>query len=142
MHSDRLFRMPSLHLADAQVAGGGRAYAYELTWPAPGMDGVFGACHGLDVPLVLGELDSARWAALLGADPPAAAEALSADFRTAWASFAATGDPGWPAYDPEHRTVRIFDVVPRVGPYPEEASRAIWPVHAFAALPLIPRFPA
>jgi len=31
VHSDWLFRMPSLRLADAQVAGGGRAYAYELT---------------------------------------------------------------------------------------------------------------
>ena len=57
VQSDWLFRMPSLHLAEAQVAGGGRAHLYELTWPAPGMGGVLGACHGLDVPLVFGNLD-------------------------------------------------------------------------------------
>ncbi|MEU1757196.1 carboxylesterase family protein [Micromonospora matsumotoense] len=36
VNSDWLFRMPSLHLADAQLAGGGRAHFYELTWPAGG----------------------------------------------------------------------------------------------------------
>ena len=56
VNSDWLFRMPSLHLAEAQVAGGGRAHFYELTWAAPGMGGALGACHGLDVPLVFGNL--------------------------------------------------------------------------------------
>ena len=59
VRSDWLFRMPSLHLAEAQAAAGGRAYFYELTWPAPGMGGGFGACHGLDVPLVFGNLTAA-----------------------------------------------------------------------------------
>src|SRR6185437_3331469 len=58
VHSDWLFRMPTVHLADAHVAGGGRAYFYELTSPAPGRGGVLGACHGLDVPLVFGNLTS------------------------------------------------------------------------------------
>jgi carboxylesterase type B len=50
-NSDWLFRMPTVHLAQAQTMAGGRAYLYELTWPAPGMGGALGACHGLDVPL-------------------------------------------------------------------------------------------
>ncbi len=29
--SDRLFRMPTLHLARAHAAGGGRTYIYDLT---------------------------------------------------------------------------------------------------------------
>lgn len=49
VRSDWLFRMPSLKLAKAQLEAGGRAYLYELTWPAPGMGGVLGACHRLDV---------------------------------------------------------------------------------------------
>src|ERR671928_149959 len=57
VHSDWLFRMPSLHLAEAQTAAGGRAHVYELAWPAPGMGGALGACHGLDVPLVFGNLN-------------------------------------------------------------------------------------
>jgi para-nitrobenzyl esterase len=46
VNGDWLFRMPSLHLAEAQIAGGGRAHLYELTWCAPGMGGALGACHG------------------------------------------------------------------------------------------------
>lgn len=34
VHSDWLFRMPSLHLAQAQLDGGGRVHLYELAWAA------------------------------------------------------------------------------------------------------------
>jgi hypothetical protein len=70
VNSDWLFRMPSHRLTEAQVAGGGRAYAYELIWPAPGMDGVLGACHSLDVPLVFGNSRRGLLDLLLGAEPP------------------------------------------------------------------------
>ena len=56
VRSDWLSWMPSLHLARGQPAAGGRAFLYELTWPAPGAGGMLGACHGLDVPLVFGNL--------------------------------------------------------------------------------------
>ncbi|MGW7084696.1 carboxylesterase/lipase family protein [Streptomyces sp. NPDC054871] len=134
--SDWLFRMPSLHLAEAQTAGGGRAHVYELTWPAPGMGGVLGACHGLDVPLVFGNLDRGQPAALIGEGPPPEAEALSARMRGAWTSFATNGDPGWPAYDAGQRLVRLFDTRPAVTTYPEESSRLIWQDHTFPVLPL------
>jgi para-nitrobenzyl esterase len=137
VNSDWLFRMPSLHLAHAQVAAGGRAYVYELTWPAPGMGGAFGACHGLDVPLVFGNLDRGQPAALIGAGPAPEAEALSARMRAAWTAFATHGDPGWPAYDTEQRLVQVFDAEPAVTAYPEEASRQLWQDHVFSALPLI-----
>ena len=139
VHSDWLFRMPSLHLAEAQVAAGGRAYVYELAWPAPGMDGVFGACHGLDVPLVFGNLDRGQPAMLIGAPPSPEAEALSARMRAAWTSFAQSGAPGWPAYDTHQRLVQCFDTRSAVTAYPEEASRLIWQRHAFAALGLVDR---
>ncbi len=58
VNADWLFRMPTLHLAEAHAAAGGRTHLYELTWPAPGMGGALGACHGLDVPLVFGNLSS------------------------------------------------------------------------------------
>ncbi|WP_406063597.1 carboxylesterase family protein [Streptomyces sp. NBC_01077] len=139
VHSDWLFRMPSLHLAQAQTAAGGRTHVYELAWTAPGMGGALGACHGLDVPLVFGNLDRGRPAMLIGETPSPEAEALSARMRAAWTSFAAHGDPGWPAYDPERRRVQIFDTRPVVTAYPEEASRLIWQDHAFPVLPLIDR---
>ncbi|WP_412543317.1 carboxylesterase family protein [Longispora sp. K20-0274] len=137
VHSDWVFRMPSLHLAEAQVAAGGRAHVYELTWPAPGMGGAFGACHGLDVPLVFGNLDRGQPAMLIGAAPSPEAEALSAAMRAAWTAFAVGGDPGWPAYEPGPRLTRLFDVRPTVTGYPEEASRLLWQGHTFDELPLI-----
>ncbi len=139
VNSDWLFRMPTLHLTQAQTTAGGRAHLYELTWPAPGMGGVFGACHGLDVPLVFGNLDSGQPAILLGENPSAEAEALSARMRTAWTAFATHGDPGWPAYDTGQRLTQLFDARPAVTTYPEEPSRQIWHDHTFSALPLIDR---
>ncbi|SMD20276.1 carboxylesterase/lipase family protein [Kibdelosporangium aridum] len=134
VHGDWLFRMPSFHLAEAQVSGGGRAYLYELTWSSPTMGG---ACHGLDVPLVFGNIDKGQPAMLINGAPEA--ETLSARMRAAWTAFAKNGDPGWPAYDADKRLTQIFDVQSTVIPYPEEASRLIWQDHTFAALPLISR---
>ncbi|GHE60485.1 carboxylic ester hydrolase [Streptomyces longispororuber] len=139
VNADWLFRMPSLRLADAQTAGGGRAHVYELTWPAPGMGGSLGACHGLDVPLVFGNLDSGQPAVLLGETPSSEAEALSAEMRAAWTAFAAHGDPGWPGYDTGRRLVRLYGTHPAVGVYPEETSRSLWQDHVFTALPLFSR---
>ncbi|GAB2723966.1 carboxylesterase/lipase family protein [Kitasatospora kifunensis] len=139
VHSDWLFRMPTLHLAQAQAAAGGRAHVYELTWPAPGMGGALGACHGLDVPLTFGNLDRGQPAVLIGEGPSPQAAALSARMRAAWTAFAAHGDPGWPAYDGEQRLVQLFDTRPQVTAYPEEASRLIWQDHTFPVAPLIGR---
>ncbi|WP_141575446.1 carboxylesterase/lipase family protein [Actinomadura sp. WMMA1423] len=139
VNADWLFRMPSLRLADAQIAGGGRAHLYELTWPAPGAGGALGACHGLDVPLVFGNLGSGQPAMLIGDPPSPAARELSARIREAWTAFAAHGDPGWPGYDAEHRLARLFDTPPVTAAYPEEASRLLWQDHAFPALPLLAR---
>jgi para-nitrobenzyl esterase len=133
VHSDWLFRMPSLHLAESHT---GRTHLYELTWPAPGLGGALGACHGLDVPLVFGTLTRGQPAMLLG-DDLEAAEAVSAQLRAAWAAFATEGDPGWPTYD-EARLTRLFDTEPSVVAYPEEESRRIWQRHRFTALPLLP----
>ncbi|WP_327103399.1 carboxylesterase/lipase family protein [Nonomuraea glycinis] len=137
VNADWLFRMPSLHLADAQLAGGGQAHLYELTWPAPGLDGALGACHGLDVPLVFGNLSSGRPAMLIGDPPSPAAKSLSAQIRSAWTAFAAHGDPGWPPYDTTHRLAQLFDTPSTVTRYPEETSRLLWQNHTFPALPLL-----
>jgi para-nitrobenzyl esterase len=99
VHSDWLFRMPSLHLAEAQTAARGRAHVYELTWPAPGMGGALGACHGLDVPLVFGNLDRGQPAMLIGETPSRRQRLCHPDARR-MGSFAAHGDPGWPHTTP------------------------------------------
>ncbi|MFI0481464.1 carboxylesterase/lipase family protein [Actinomadura sp. 9N215] len=133
VQSDWLFRMPSLHLAEAHATGGGRVHFYELSWQAPG----FGACHALDVPLVWGDLSAGMAQLLIGEHRASAAE-VSAKIRPAWTDFAKSGDPGWPAYDSTERLTRVFDVPSAVTPYPEETSRALWAQHTFTALPLAP----
>ncbi|MFK0151253.1 carboxylesterase/lipase family protein [Streptomyces sp. NPDC090499] len=138
VQTDWLFAIPSLRLAEAQTAGGGRAHLYELTWGAPGNGGLLGACHGLDIPLLFGtfeaDLANLLWAGT-GVTPEA--EALSARFRTAWTSFAATGDPGWPAYDTGARTTQVLDTAPTVTAYPEEKARQLWEGYDFAPSPLL-----
>jgi para-nitrobenzyl esterase len=133
VHADWLFRMPTLQLGEAHV---GRTYLYELTWSAPAMDGVLGACHGLDVPLVFGNLTAGAPAMLLG-DELADAEAVSAQLREAWIRFAVSGDPGWPAYAPDERLTRVFDTLSRTVPYPDDDTRRLWEQHRFGALPLL-----
>jgi para-nitrobenzyl esterase len=132
--SDWLFRMPTLHLAQAHAASGGRTFLYELAAEAPA--GPFGACHGLDVPLVFGVMGEGLTAMLVGENPSAEFVALGDTMRREWLAFAATGDPGWPAYGTEHRTTRIYDLQPDVISYPEEASMHLWERHQFDALGL------
>ncbi|MCY1137201.1 carboxylesterase family protein [Actinoplanes sp. Pm04-4] len=126
VNSDWLFRMPSVRLADAHIAGGGRAFVYELTWAAPEL----GACHGLDIPLLFGNGPTLP----LSAEPGSDAAAVSKQMRTAWTAFAAHGDPGWAAYDVAGHLTRIFDVPGAVMPYPESSSLEIWKDHPFAPL--------
>ncbi|KOV66303.1 carboxylesterase/lipase family protein [Streptomyces sp. MMG1121] len=138
VQTDWLFAMPSLRLAEAQLAGGGRAHVYELTWPAPDSAGVLGACHGLDVPLLFGTFGADLGALLFSrGEPTPEAERLSAFFQRAWTAFARTGDPGWPAYAADTRPVQILDAEQRVAPYPEERIRRIWEGYDFAPLPLL-----
>ncbi|MER7057566.1 carboxylesterase family protein [Streptomyces sp. NPDC000351] len=138
VQTDWLFAMPSLHLAEAHLAGGGRSHVYELTWPAPGDGGALGACHALDVPLLFGTFRADLGLLLFaGAEPSPEALALSSRFRASWTAFARTGDPGWPAYDTERRLVQVLDAEPVVAPYPGEASRRLWEGYEFAPLPLV-----
>jgi para-nitrobenzyl esterase len=136
VQSDWLFRIPTLRLADAQYAAGGRVHLYELTYDSPGGGGMFGACHGLDGPLLFGTLDEQLGPLVLGSPAPTEAVDLSARMRRTWAGFAATGEPGWTAYDPQERTTGILDTEPRAVRYPEEASRALWEGEGWAVLGL------
>ena len=133
VHSDWLFRMPTLHLAQAHAAAGGRTFLYEFRYPASA-DGL-GACHAIDVPLVFGNYDGLGQT-LFGPEPPAGALLLGQVMREQWAAFAADGDPGWPEYSAGRRLTRIFDDPPDVTGYPEKASLHLWDQHRFDAIDL------
>jgi para-nitrobenzyl esterase len=132
--SDWLFRMPTLHLAQAHAMSGGTTYLYELAAQAPA--GPFGACHALDVPLVFGTYGEGLSAVLTGAEPPAEFVMLGDQMRREWLSFATCGQPGWAPYGTGHRTTRVYDLQPDVRSYPEEASMHLWERHMFDALRL------
>jgi carboxylesterase type B len=137
VHTDWLFRMPALQLAETQTAGGGRVYLYELAWEAPGANGLLGACHGLDLPLLFGTFGASLGPLLFGPEPSEKAYAAAAQLRETWTTFAASGSPGWPAYDSVHRTTQIFDEVTTIAAYPENQSRLLWQEFPFSTLPLL-----
>ena len=51
-------------------------------------------------------------------------------------AFAATGDPGWAAFDSDMYLTRVYDSAPTVEPYPERRSRRLWHNRRFSVLDL------
>jgi para-nitrobenzyl esterase len=121
MVSDALHRLPARWTARAHARAGSAVWMGELVWRSPHL----GACHGLDVPLVLGTLGARPAVRMLGAPPPAEAVALGAAMRRAWVRFAEVGDPGWPAHDLAAGTTRLWDTEPADVPDPFAASEDV-----------------
>ncbi|MCC5574785.1 carboxylesterase/lipase family protein [Microtetraspora sp. AC03309] len=119
--SDALVRMPTTWTAEAHARAGGRTWLYDFAWRGP-----IGAAHGVDIPFVFGLPDTPYAARFLGSPPPADFTTLSEQIRTAWVSFAATGDPGWPPFDTELGRTRIWNATPVDAAYPLPDSRRVW----------------
>lgn len=113
VQSDWVFTVPAMQLAQAHAEAGGATYAYLLALTP---EGGIGSAHAADVPLIFDQFDS-DMGRLIYPRPSAAERRVGEQLREAWVRFAATGDPGWPAWDASH-AVRIFDAEPHDGPYP------------------------
>ena len=89
------------------------------------MDGVLGACHGLEIGFVFGKYD----AMFCGSGPDA--DKLAQCMQDAWIAFARTGDPccecigKWPVYGNKRMTM-ILDKNCRVESAPYEEERKAW----------------
>jgi para-nitrobenzyl esterase len=128
--TDLLFRMPALRLCEIRAKSGAPAFAYEFHWESPAAD--FGACHGVDLPFVLG--DYADWAdaPVLAGAAREKVEPLADSYRDMLASFARTGRPtgpgpaAWQRYTPQRRTTMRFGTL--VGPAEDPAGpeRRLW----------------
>ncbi|PPL18905.1 carboxylesterase [Microterricola pindariensis] len=121
--TDLLLRIPLNKLADARlrVPGAAPSFVYEFAWRSP-VDGL-GACHALELGFVFDNIESEEAVAMAGPDAP---RRLATDMHAAWVRFAATGDPGWPAWSPE-RPVKVWDgAADAVVLAPREDERARW----------------
>jgi carboxylesterase type B len=120
--TDARFRLPAIEVAERRAAAPAQTYLYEFAWRSPAAGGMFGACHALEIPFVFDNLD--KGGVLAGDDPP---QELADVVHAAWVSFAATGDPGWAAYDLEHRPTMTFDLPEsRVVNDPRSDERKVW----------------
>jgi para-nitrobenzyl esterase len=82
-------------------------FVYEFGWQSDALRGQLGASHLMELPFVF---DCTHIAALHGdkallgsAQPP---EMLADRMHEAWVSFAATGNPGWPAHTAQQPAVQ------------------------------------
>ena len=132
IETDWWCRVPALRLAEAHLddpAGPGRTWMYEFAWRSP-LGGPMGACHALELPFVFDTLDlgpAQMLGGMLGPEPP---QVLADEMHGAWARFAATGDPGWPAYDAARRATMRFGLPSTVVDDPRAFERRTWRVTA------------
>jgi para-nitrobenzyl esterase len=121
--TDAAFRMPAVRLADAQHQHG-EAWMYRFTWETPVFGGVLRSTHALEIPFVFDTLDQPGADQFTGdgAERAGIADAM----HRAWIAFARTGDPGWPAYDPDPRPTMRFDVDSGVVDDPDGDQRRAW----------------
>jgi carboxylesterase type B len=117
---DALFRVPAIQIANSRKAA--PTFVYEFGWASP-LPGV-GAAHGLDLGFIFDNLGQSP---IEGPEP---SQKVAADVHAAWIAFARSGDPGWPAYRRDTRSVRLFDDTGGVVNDPHGRERGVWPAVA------------
>ena len=126
--TDFAFRIPMIRLLEAQKPHQPNTYNYMFSWPSPGLDGLLGSCHSLEIPFVFGTLSSPTLKLFVKGAPGE----LSEKMMDAWINFAKTGNPNhgnipdWPTYDAETRTTMIFGEECKVGKSLFDKERIAW----------------
>ncbi|MEU8621607.1 carboxylesterase family protein [Streptomyces sp. NPDC048623] len=127
LFGDAQFGEYSSRLAEQHVRAGGRAHLSRFARRRQVEGGPTRPWHTADVPFAFANLDAEGADFLLGAAPDAADRALSSRMVRAWADFAATGDPGWPALTEGATPVHHWAVPEdRVTDDRGSARRALW----------------
>ncbi len=126
--TDFLFAEYTTRLAEAAARAGGTAFLSRFAWRCRALGGALGACHAADVPFLFGGLNERDPFAQSLLDGPATDEdrALSGRMVRAWAGFAATGDPGWPAVTADRTPVKVWDLTDRTDTDTGGGARALW----------------
>jgi len=132
VETDRVFRIPALRLAEAQLDHAEDVFVYRFDWESPALGGALGACHAIELGFVFGVLDKPGIDFLSGKGPEA--DRLSETAMDAWLHFARGGDPSharlpgarWPRYDAERRATLVFGRTCEVQYDPGERERRAW----------------
>jgi para-nitrobenzyl esterase len=129
VETDRMFTVPAIRLADAQVRHNPDLWMYRFDWRTPARGGTSGAHHFLEVPFAFEQIDNPQAAGFLGDARP---RGLATATHSAWVSFAKDGDPNnpslpaWPRYDTATQSTMLFDEPCRVEERPNAAELALW----------------
>jgi para-nitrobenzyl esterase len=123
LETDRMFRIPSVRLAEAHTANGGRTFSYLFSWRSPAFGGRIQAGHALELPFMWDNIHDPMAVKLIGDDPP---QALADEMHGAWVRFITSGDPGWPEYEPSRRVTRDFGGDEPLVDDPSGDERALW----------------
>jgi para-nitrobenzyl esterase len=124
--TDWYWRIPAIRFTDAHAQCGSATYMYEFAWHSPEFNGLFGACHGLEIAFVFDTLDKRFkpfMGPILGTKPP---QQLADKMHAVWVAFATSGDCGWPKYDLSRRSTMRFDLTSAVVDDPHSAERTLW----------------
>ena len=124
--TDRMFRMPGIRLAEAQLELCDDVYQYLFDWETSFFN--FGACHALELGFVFGTHHVPQLEPFFDGGKEGA-DTLSDAMLTGWCQFAATGNPGGeqpaPSYA-QNRSTLIFGADCRIDEDPYPAERALW----------------
>ncbi|MCP4227765.1 MAG: carboxylesterase/lipase family protein [Actinomycetia bacterium] len=112
LETDRMFTVPAIRMADAQVANNSDVWLYRFDWGNPSRGGAFGAHHFSEVPFAFDMSTTPQADAFFEG---ATALELAAATHSAWVAFATNGNPNnpalpdWPRYEPTTRATMLFD---------------------------------
>ncbi len=129
VETDRMFTVPAIRMADAQVRHNPDLWMYRFDWRTPARGGAFGAHHFLEVPFAFDQIDNPQAAGFLGEARP---RQLAVATHSAWVSFVKDGDPNnadlpeWPRYDSATRPTLLLDEPCRVESKPNADEIELW----------------
>ena len=129
---------PAIIESELRAAQGAPAFVYQLDWRSPEDGGRWGAPHGLDIPLVFGNLDAPVDLPGTRVGAGGRSRRMAAMMADAFIAFARTGDPNtrglpaWQRYELPRRQTMLLDDEPRLVDDPRSAERRL-----FAGIPYI-----
>jgi para-nitrobenzyl esterase len=123
---------PAVIESERRAAQGSPAFVYQLDWRSPQDGGRWGAPHGLDIPLVFGNLDAPVDLKGTQVDAGERSRKMAARLGDAFIAFARSGDPNtrglpaWERYELPRRQTMLLDDEPRLVDDPRGAERRLF----------------